>query len=178
MSDLVPLERLVADLQAAISGRRSGAFFVTTEDQHSAVITLSGGTITGLKYRQARGYDAASALARMTQLRYQSAAEPTALPGEGDLNTRAVLDILRSGDDPELRAAAVASAEATLDLGALREQYVSAIGPIGGALFDEAVDDLGAELGAPDGARKLIEELAAHIDDEAEARNFRRTAGS
>lgn len=177
MSDLVPLEDLVAALRAATAAGESGAFFITSEDRHSAMITLSAGTITGLKYRQARGYDAAWALARMARLRYQSAGEPVELPGEAELNTRAVLEILATGD-PDAAAAAVASAEVSLDLDALRDQYVAAIGPIGAALFDEAVDDLGDALGAPDGVRRLIEELSAHIDDEAEASHFRQTAGS
>lgn len=177
MSNLVPLNNLVTALRAATSGKKSGAFFITTESQHSAMITLSEGTITGLKYRQARGYDAASALAQITQLKYQTAAEPTELPGESDLNTRAILEILATGS-AESGAAAAASSGSSIDLDTLREQYVSAIGPIGGALFDEVVDDLGDQLGTPDGARKLIEQLAEQIDDEAEAKRFRQAAGS
>jgi hypothetical protein len=177
MSSLVPLNNLVSALRAATSGKKSGAFFITTESQHSAMITLSEGTITGLKYRQARGYDAASALAQIAQLKYQTAAEPTELPGESDLNTRAILEILATGS-AESGGAAAASFASSIDLDALREQYVSAIGPIGGALFDEVVDDLGDQLGTPDGARKLIEQLAEQIDDEAEAKKFRQAAGS
>lgn len=177
MSNLVPLANLVTALRAATSGKKSGAFFITTESQHSAMITLSEGTITGLKYRQARGYDAASALAQITQLKYQTAADPTELPGESDLNTRAILEILATGS-AEPGAAAAASSASSIDLDALREQYVSAIGPIGGALFDEVVDDLGDQLGTPDGTRKLIEQLAEQIDDEAEAKKFRQAAGS
>lgn len=175
MSNLVPLNNLVTALRAATSGKKSGAFFITTESQHSAMITLSEGNITGLKYRQARGYDAASALAQITQLKYQTAAEPTELPGESDLNTRAVLEILATGD-PEAGAASLASAEASLDLDNLRQQYVSAIGPIGGALFDEVVDELGDKLGTSDGARQLVERLAEQIDDENEAKKFRQAA--
>jgi len=177
MSNLVPLNNLVTALRAATSGKKSGAFFITTESQHSAMITLSEGAITGLKYRQARGYDAASALAQIAQLKYQTAAEPTELPGESDLNTRAILEILATGS-AESGAVAAASSESSVDLDALREQYVSAIGPIGGALFDEVVDDLGDQLGTPDGARKLIEQLAEQIDDEAEAKKFRQVADS
>lgn len=177
MSDFVPLTNLVTALRAATGSNKSGAFFITTESQHSAMITLSEGTITGLKYRQARGYDAASALAQITQLKYQTAAEPTELPGESDLNTRAVLEILATGN-PEAGAGSVASAQSSIDLDTLREQYVSAIGPIGGALFDEVVDELGEQLGSPDGAQKLIEQLAEQIDDKAEAKKFRQSAGS
>lgn len=175
MSELVPLENLVTALRSATDGGKSGAFFITTESQHSAMITLADGKITGLKYRQARGYDAASALAQIAQLKYQSAAEPTELPGEADLNTRAVLEILSTGN---AEAGASASASSSLDLDGLRERYVSAIGPIGGALFDEIVDELGDRLGTPEGAGLLIERLAEQIDEEEEARRFRQDAGT
>lgn len=175
MSELVPLKNLVTALRSATDGGKSGAFFITTESQHSAMITLADGRITGLKYRQARGYDAASALAQIAQLKYQSAAEPTELPGEVDLNTRAVLEILSTGDAEAGTAAAVA---ASFDLDSLRERYVSAIGPIGGALFDEIVDELGDELGTPEGARLLVDRLTEQIDEEDEARRFRQDAGA
>jgi len=178
MSNLVPLNNLVTALRAATSGKKSGAFFITTDSQHSAMITLSEGTITGLKYRQARGYDAASALAQISQLKYQTAAEPTELPGESDLNTRAVLEILATGAGASAGAPTGAGATPSIDLDTLREQYVSAIGPIGGALFDEVVDELGDQLGTADGARKLIDQLAEQIDDEVEAKKFRQAAGS
>lgn len=174
MSELVPLDNLVTALRSATDGGKSGAFFITTENQHSAMITLADGKITGLKYRQARGYDAASALAQITQLKYQSAAEPTELPGEADLNTRAVLEILTTGN---AGAGETAAAAASLDLDGLRERYVSAIGPIGGALFDEIVDELGDKLGTPEGARLLVDRLAEQIDEEDEARRFRQDAG-
>lgn len=177
MSNFVPLSNLVTALRAATGGKKSGAFFITTESQHSAMITLSEGTITGLKYRQARGYDAAAALAQIPQMKYQTAAEPTELPGESDLNTKAVLEILSTGS-AEAGSSAAAAAQASIDLDALREHYVSAIGPIGGALFDEVVDELGDQLGTPGGAKKLVEQLAEQIDDEAEARKFRQAAGS
>lgn len=175
MSELVPLKNLVTALRSATDGGKSGAFFITTESQHSAMITLADGKITGLKYRQARGYDAASALAQIAQLKYQSAAEPTELPGEADLNTRAVLEILSTGD---AEAGTAAAATSSLDLDGLRERYVSAIGPIGGALFDEIVDELGDKLGTPEGTGLLIDRLAEQIDEEDEARRFRQDAGS
>ena len=88
MSDPVPLDNLITALRSATEGGKSGAFFITTENQHSAMITLRSGMITGLKFRSARGYDAASALAKVDSLKYQTAAEPTELPGESDINTR------------------------------------------------------------------------------------------
>ncbi|MDZ7750052.1 MAG: hypothetical protein U5K43_15755 [Halofilum sp. (in: g-proteobacteria)] len=94
MTELVPLDNLVADLRAAMEEGKSGAFFITTEDRHSAMITLDEGAITGLKYRSARGYDAARALAASPHVKYQSAADPTELPGETALESRRVLEIL------------------------------------------------------------------------------------
>ena len=177
MSEFVPLSDLVSALRAATDGGKSGAFFITTENQHSAMVTLSAGTITGLKFRQARGYDAASALAQINQLKFKSAAEPTELPGETDLNTRAVLEILTTGEGGEAAAAESAS-RASIDLDRIRERYVAAIGPIGGALFDELVDQLGDQLETPEGAEKLIKELAVQIDDEDEATSFTKDARS
>lgn len=173
MNDLVPLKDLVAALASATENGKSGAFFVTTEHQHSAMITLARGRITGMKYRQARGYDAAAALAGMAQLKYKTASEPTELPGEGDLNTRAILEILASGG-AEPVAVPESAARAAVDLDELRDRYVAAIGPIGGALFDEVVNELGDKVTAPEGVRLLIERLAEHIDEEDEATRFRQ----
>lgn len=175
MSDLVPLEELVAALRSATENGKSGAFFITTEQQHSAMITLSRGRITGMKYRQARGYDAAAALAGMARLKYQSASEPTELPGEGDLNTRAILEILATGETPQVAEAHTAQ-RAPLDLDGLRERYVAAIGPVGAALFDELVEELGERLATVEGAGLLIERLAEQIDEEEEAQRFRQDA--
>ena len=183
MSELVPLDNLASDLDTATRGGKSGAFFITTEDQHSAMITLRDGTITGFKFRSARGYDAASALARVARMRYQTAAEPTELPGDTALDTRSVLEILRgagrapaSDESPEPDAAA--TAEPLIDLDALRNRYIGAIGPVAGALFDEAVEETGDSLSSTEGANRFIEKLAAQIDDAAEAESFVQDARS
>lgn len=177
MSELVPLDNLVADLRAAVEEGKSGAFFITTQDRHSAMITLDDGTITGVKYRSARGYDAAQALAASAHVKYQSAAEPTELPGEATLESARVLGILATATPPpapERAADADAGPAATpaIDLEALRARYIAAIGPIAGTLFDEAVDELGDDLGSEEGTETLIRRLAAQIDDEHEARRF------
>ena len=176
MSELVPLSRLITVLQSAIDDGKSGAFFITTENQRSAMITLSGGAITGCKFRTARGYDAASSLAKVAQLKFQTAAEPTELPGEADLDTRAVLEILGGASEQEVNAATTQRGVAQIDLDALRARYVAAIGPIAGALFDEAINDMGDDLATPDGVEKLIQGLAEQIDDEREAASFLQDA--
>lgn len=179
MSELVPLNNLTTALRTATSGGKSGAFFITTEDQHSAMITLSRGTITGMKFRSARGYDAAEALARVGNLKYQTAAEPTELPGETEINTRAVLEILTTGSAAGAGGEGDSAATAPgVDLDALRSRYIAAIGPIAGALFDEAVDEVGDALGSPHGVEQLIQKLAAQIDDQNEADSFVRDARS
>lgn len=175
MSDLVPLEDLVAALRSATESGKSGAFFITTEQQHSAMITLARGRITGMKYRQARGYDAAAALAGMAQLKYQTASEPTELPGEGDLDTRTILEILTTGNAPRATEPTPAQ-RAPLDLDGLRERYVAAIGPVGAALFDELVEELGERIATAEGVGLLIERLTEQIDEEEEARRFRHDA--
>ena len=98
MSDFVPLNKLITALKAATSSGKSGAFFITTQDQHSAMVTLKGGAITGIKFRNTRGQEAAAALAKIESLKYQSAAEPTELPGESALDTATVLEILTTGE--------------------------------------------------------------------------------
>lgn len=174
MSEPVPLSNLVAALKAATDAGKSGAFFITTDQQHSAMVTLKGGAITGVKFRNTRGYDAATSLSKVGQLKYQSAAEPTELPGEIAVNTAAVLEILTTGDS---RAAADEAATPAIDLDSVRQRYIAAIGPIGGALFDEAVEDLGDELTKPAGVRQLVERLVEEIEDEGEAASFRGDVG-
>lgn len=182
MSDLVPMNNLVTALKAATDGGKSGAFFITTDQQHSAMVTLSGGTITGVKYRNTRGYDAATSLSQVAQVKYQSAGEPTELPGETALNTTAVLEILGTGETSSLAGQAGGGdgggAPPAIDLERVRERYIAAIGPIGGALFDEAVDDLGDQLSTATGAEQLLDKLVEQIEDEAEAKSFRKDVGA
>ncbi|HSH43212.1 MAG TPA: hypothetical protein VK973_13895 [Arenicellales bacterium] len=59
----------------------------------------------------------------------------------------------------------------------LRTRYISAIGPIGGALFDEALEGLADEHDTPRGRRQLVERLAEHIDDQDEVIRFYQYAG-
>ena len=174
MTEVVSLSTLVDALRSATEDGKSGAFFITTENQHSAMITLTRGEITGMKYRSARGYDAASSLAEVGSLKFQTAAEPTELPGEGEVSTRAVLDILEGAGEPagEDAGADAAPSAPGMDLDALRQRYIAAIGPIAGTLFDEAVAELGDELGTPDGVDRLVRKLAEQIDDAGEARSF------
>ena len=178
MSDFVPLTNLVAAVKAATEGGKSGAFFITTDQQHSAMVTLKGGTITGVKFRNTRGYDAATSLAGIEQVKFQSAAEPTELPGEAPLNTGAVLEILTTGESGSIPAGGGAGAAPAIDLDRARKRYISAIGPIGGALFDEAVDELGDRLSTQDGVQQLVDRLTEQIDDEGEAKDFRNDVGS
>ncbi len=175
MSDPVPLSNLVTALKQATEGGKSGAFFITTDQQHSAMVTLSRGMITGVKYRNTRGYDAASSLAKVGRLKYQSAAEPTELPGETAPDTQAVLEILTTGETSE--ASEGGGTAPAIDLDTVRQRYISAIGPVGGALFDEAVEDLGDVLGTANGVKQLLERLVGQIDDAEEASSFRRDVG-
>lgn len=68
-------------------------------------------------------------------------------------------------------------AQPPIDIGELRTRYISVIGPIGGALFDETVEALGDQVGTPNGDRMLAERLAEQIEDEDEAVRFRLFAG-
>jgi len=179
MSELVPLETLVSALNTATQGGKTGAFFITTEDQHSAMITLSKGKVTGLKFRTSRGYEAAAELAKCNQLKFQTAAEPTELPGESDVNSASVIEVLKTGDpNAAPSAAGSAGASGNPDLDAVRERYIAAIGPVAGALFDEAVEELGDSLQTSDGVERLIQKLAQQIDDKGEADRFIKDARS
>lgn len=179
MSEQVPLDTLISALNTATKGSKTGAFFITTEDKHSAMITLKKGKITGLKFRTTRGYEAAAELAKCNQLKFQTAAEPTELPGEGEIDSASVINVLQTGDSSVAPSQAGGSGGATnakVDLDALRNRYIGAIGPIAGALFDEAVDELGDALQSNEGIEQLIQQLAQQIDDKAEADRFIRDA--
>lgn len=62
----------------------------------------------------------------------------------------------------------------SIDLDAVRNRYVEIIGPIGGIMFEQIVDDLGDVVTTPDGYRQLIEQLSEHIEDKAENQRFRK----
>lgn len=172
MTDMILLGEFLTTLRSACESRLSAAFFITTENHHSAMITLSHGQITGLKYRFSRGYDAASAIAKVSGLRFRQAEGPTELPGEAALNTSAVLEILSEGAASAPTGAGNGLVAGGVNLKALRTRYMEAIGPIGGMLFDETVVELGDSISTPEGLNELLNQLAAQIDDQAESRSF------
>lgn len=174
MSDLVPLSELVTTLKSATEGGKSGAFFITTDKQQSAMVTMDGGRITGVKFRSANGYDAANALAQVGQLKYQSAAEPTELSGPSDIETTTVLEILESGTG----AGAVEEVTApVIDLDSLRERYVEACSAAAAVAFDQTIADAGEAARTADGYGQLVQRLADRIGDAQQAASFRREAG-
>lgn len=59
----------------------------------------------------------------------------------------------------------------------LRTRYISAVGPIGGALFDEALEGLADEHDTSKGRRQLVERLVEYIDDQDEIIRFYQYAG-
>lgn len=186
MAEFVALPELLKALRSAVSASKSGAFFITSSDQHSAMLTLDKGRVTGVKYRNTRGYDAARAIAAVDQVRFQTGAEPTELPGESGLDTETVLAILegKAADAGAASGAAPAGADSgeaggsiDADLDAIRDRYIAAIGPIGGALFDEEYQAMGGGALSRAGYAELIEKLAAQIDDDAEANSFRGDVG-
>jgi len=180
MADFVPLNDFIDAVRSAVDRRRSGAFFLTSPEQHSAMLTLDGGRITGVKYRNTRGYEAAEHIAGFSQVRFQTSADLTELPGQPSLDTSAVLAILADGGKggKEGRTVTTAAPQGVSQeqLDALRSRYIRAIGPIGGAIFDE-------ELGVEDtdaldnkALSELIDRLAEQIDDAAERGRFREDA--
>lgn len=171
MTDMILLGEFLTTLRSACESRLSAAFFITTDNHHSAIITLSKGQITGLKYRFSRGYDAASSIAKVSGLRFRQAEGPIELPGEAALNTPAVLEILSEGA-ASASTGTVNGLAAGVDLKPLRTRYVEAIGPIGGMLFDETVAELGDSISTPEGLTEFVNQLATQIDDQAEARSF------
>lgn len=178
MAEFVALSELLKAVRNAVAGNKSGAFFITSRDQHSAMITLQRGRITGVKYRNVRGYEAARIIAGIDTVRFQTGAEPTELPGEEPLDTQTVLGTLEAVDAERVPTPGPASEGGgeevdPAQLDRVRERYIAAIGPIGGALFDEEYEAMGREAHARAGYARLIERLAEQIDDHAEAEGFR-----
>lgn len=85
-----------------------------------------------------------------------------------------VVDIAETAGEVRNTAA---SEPVALDIDDLRARYISVLGPIGGALFDETIEALGDELGTAEGNRTFVERLAEQIDEENEAIRFRHYAG-
>lgn len=174
MSEFVSLSDLVTALESATEGGQSGAFFITTDKQQSAMVTMDGGRITGIKFRSASGYDAAHALAQVEQLRYQSAAEPTELSGPSDIDTASVLEILASGLGATPGESTTAPA---VDLDSLRRHYVEACSTAAANAFEQAIADAGDTALTADGYGQLVQRLAERIGDTEQAAAFRREAG-
>jgi len=189
MAEFVPLEQLVHALREGARSNWSGAFFITSPDQHSALITMHAGQITAVKFRTIKGNEAAETIAQFDRVRFQSGQGPTELPGSHGVDTRTVLEILAGGvaspqegqERPPAQptredAGAAADTPGERALEQLRERYIGAIGPVGGALFDEAIEAMGDSVYERAGYARLVEQLAGQIDDEAEARRFREDA--
>jgi hypothetical protein len=174
MSEFVSLSDLVTALKSATEGGQSGAFFITTDKQQSAMVTMDGGRITGVKFRSANGYDAANALAQVEQVKYQSAPEPTELSGPSDIETASVIEILASGVNAAASAQATAPA---IDLDALRERYVEACSAAAATTFEQVVTDAGDAARTAEGYEDLIQRLADRIGDTDQAATFRRESG-
>ena len=189
MADFVALSELVDALRNASVNRKSGAFFITSREQHSAMVTLAQGRVTGVKYRNKRGAEAAEAIAGLEAVRFQTSSDLTELPGQSDLNTDQILDLLAGeaggGTSAQSGSAASGSEASGGDepinddrLESIRERYISAIGPIGGAIFDEERDSLGDRVHTDAGLNELVDQLAAQIDAEADANSVRSDVGS
>lgn len=182
MADFVPLREFAEAVRAAVENGRSGAFFITSPDQHSAMLTLDRGRITGVKYRNQRGYEAAQRIAAFPEVRFQTSVDLTELPGQPSLDTRAVVAILAGGGAAPADAGATGepAARATdIDPGrldTLRTRYIRAIGPIGGTIFDEEWAELGTTAPDARALSNLIERLADQIDDDTERERFRADA--
>lgn len=183
MADFVALSELVDALRKASTNRKSGAFFITSRDQHSAMVTLAQGRVTGVKYRNKRGAEAAAAIAEMEAVRFQTSSDLTELPGQSDLDTDQILGLLsgneegaagtsQSVDEPATAPESASGADDSR-LAVVRERYIAAIGPIGGAIFDEEMDDLGDRVRSREGFSEFVDRLAAQIDDTADATSFR-----
>lgn len=100
MAETKKLDEFVTALRSMIENRESGAFFITTPERHSAILTVKEGSISGLKYRQKKDYEAASALADKEGLNFRKASTPTELPGSSAVDTRSVLAVF-SGKNSE-----------------------------------------------------------------------------
>lgn len=90
------------------------------------------------------------------------------------LERRLITDTVPSVSKPADVPSASESESVSIDLDAVRSRYVDLIGPIGGVMFEQIVDDLGDVVTTPDGYRQLIEQLSEHIEDEAENQRFRK----
>ncbi len=49
---------LIAELDQLCAQKRTGSFFLTSDDKHIAVFIIDGGRISGCRYRGKSGYDA------------------------------------------------------------------------------------------------------------------------
>lgn len=183
MADFVALNEFTEALRSAVDGGRSGAFFLTSPDQHSAMITLSNGRITGVKYRSMRGYEAAEVIAGFGQVRFQTSPDLTELPGQPSIDTGSILAMLssnqtQSADTESGPGTPAPQSISSEQFNALRNRYIQAIGPIGGAIFDEEAATLDDQTPSGQELSRFIDRLAEQIDDEKERESFRRDATS
>lgn len=86
---------------------RTGTFYLVTDRNHTATVTLRAGRVVGLRYRIARHLAALAELLKVQALTYRFEANVPTEPGAPELpDDGAILAQLRAASAPELQGAA------------------------------------------------------------------------
>lgn len=153
--------------------KKTGTFFITTDDNHAARFVMENGAVTSIGYRQLHGYDA---LPKIQQIHGGScrfveggfiSMEEVPLPSTGEL-----LGMLKEGD--RLQSTAPIATGALADaLIALRREYARYLGPMARVICEEYIEDNGAPKDQGEFAQ-MVQELAEEIDVAGKREAFKR----
>ncbi len=183
MSETFTLSQLLDVLQDLIQKQQSGSLFITSEDGHFGTLGLDAGEIVSVMYAPKRGVAALPLIAGLQRGSYRF--DPAAVAGRPQElpTTQQILEMLRSGSPAGVVTGAVAAptrgiseTEKNFACNRLKELLAQHLGPIADIVMDDALEDAGDICANPAQMPALVDKLAAEIDSESEAAEFRAAA--
>ena len=176
MAAIKPFSDVVSELAQCCRDKRDGVFFITTESNRSAYLTLKQGSIESIHYMNKRGADALDLLrsVKAGTCRFSEGAENAMFRAQPLPKTEVILAVLADNvsDDqtPKSEAAPTANpvpAQNSLpgDNDELLQLLIEFMGPMASVVYDDAKE-------TTPNAKLLIKKLAMEIPDNYQQSEF------
>lgn len=179
MSAIKPFSDVISDLTQCCQDKRTGVFFITTDANRSAYLTLKRGEIETVNYTNKRGIDAIEQLSsveagacKFSPSTDSASFRPQSLPATADILAQLAGESSNDGAAPGEMAntpqTAPKSVLAQTD-DDLLQLLVEFMGPMASVVYDE-VREKTANI------KILIKKLAAEIPDDYQRSEFTKRA--
>lgn len=175
--ELLPHDRLIAQLHSLCAAKRTGTMFIITAENHPAQVALREGEIVGLSYRLTRGPDALPAMKTFTAARYRFQDEPVQ-PADPKLPpTSELLALLTPGPGAARERSQVEPTAGTGEADdrirlLIERELTEFLGPMAGLICEEYLREA-TGLSSSQGVSRLVEAIAKEIGDPAKEAHFK-----